>query len=383
MKRFVKIVSLLLAVTMIAGLLVSCQDRPNIKDGEILAVYNGTPVYESEVQDIINYTLVTRLTKDTTEEQMKIMMGEAIGVYVQYKVLELDFNERKIKINEKDLKARVKAEKEAIEENYEGGYKNWMKNHGVSEDFLAEEVRRYVLADMYFTSVSDSVTVTEEEMKAYMNLHASKYYNPAGYEWTIVFREVKDVNDANECAAAESEAQAYINQIQNGETTLEEVKIDLLEKYTRENGYGKAELYSGSDFTDMQTMPGVGSDEAYQSVLEGLDKVYEDRDPNAEKSSQQYANYMNWLAECFEAGVYHALQTIEAGEVYDKPIKSFIGYGIVRLDSIVTEASFDKFEDIKDELSFEVLNEKLQTMLTDHLEALHHKYEVQYLYSDL
>lgn len=378
-----KIVSLLLAVTLIVCVFASCNDHPTIKDGEILVVYNGTPVFESEVQDIINYNLVTKMNSSTTEEQMKIIMGEAIGTYVQFKILELDFNERNITIDKKSFKERVKAEKEEIEKNYEGGYKNWMKNHGVSEDFLEEEVRRYVLAEMYRDSVIDGITATEEEMKAYMNLHATDYYHPAGYNWTIVFREVKDITDETECNAAEKEAQEYIDKIQNGDTTLEEVKVDLLEKYTKKDGYGKAEMFSGADFVDVQAMVTIKTQEELDLILAEIDEVYKDRDPKAEKSSQQYANYMNWVAERYEAEVYYALQSIEKGEVYSKPIKSFIGYGIVRLDSVVTEASFDQFEDVREQLAAAVIFEKAQQMFTDHLEELHHKYDVQYLYTDL
>ena len=383
MKRFVKLVSLLLAVTMIAGMLVACNDRPNIKDGEILVVYDGKAVYESEVQDIINYNLVTKMNQSTTEEQMKIIMGEAIGTYVQFKTLELDFNERNIKVDEKMLKERVKSEKAEIEKNYEGGYKNWMKNHGVSDHFLEEEVRRYVLTEMYYNTIVDGIKVTEEEMKAYMNLHANDFYHPAGYNWTIVFREVKDITNDAECSAAETEAQDYINKILKGDTTIEEVKIDLLEKYTAKDGYGKAELFSGADFTDAQAMVTIKTQEELDAILADIDEVYKDRDPKADKTSKQYASYMNWVGERFEAEVYFALQQLEKGQVYSKPIKSFVGYGIIRLDSVVTEASFDDFEDVKGELTFLVLDEKMKQMMTDHLEALHQKYEVQYLYSDL
>lgn len=383
MRRLAKIVSLLLAVTMLVGLFASCNNHPSIKDGEILVVYNGIPVYESEVQDIINYNLVTKMNQNTTEEQMKIMMGEAIGTYVQFKTLELDFNERKIKVDEKALKERVKAEKAEIEKNYEGGYKGWMKNHGVSENFLAEEVRRYVLTEMYYNTIVDGIKVTEEEMKAYMNLHANDFYHPAGYGWTIVFREVKDITNDTECNAAEQEAQEYINKILKGDTTIEEVKVDLLEKYTAKDGYGKAEFFSGTDFTDVQGMVTIKTQEELDAILADIDEVYKDRDPKADKTSKQYANYMNWIGERYEAEVYFALQQLEKGQVYSKPVKSFVGYGIIRLDSVVKEASFDDFEDVKGELSFLVLDEKMKQMMMDHLEELHHKYDVQYLYNDL
>lgn len=383
MRRFIKMVSLLLAVTLLTGILVSCNQTGPKKEGDILVIYNDTAIFASEVQDIINYTLAQNLTTETTEEQMKIMMGEAIGTYVQFKILELDFNERGIKVDEKAVKEQYKLEKEGLEKDYEGGYKAWMEDFGVSEYFLKEEVRRYILTDMYFEEIRESVSVSEEEMKAYMNLHSEDYYNPAGYNWTMIFREVKDITDEAECAAAEAEAQALIERLQKGEITMEAAGKELLGKYTAEDGYGKAALYNGSDFTAMQSMPVIKTEEDLQTVLDTHDEVYSKRDPNADEKSEEYAYYMHYISECFEAETYYALQTLEKGQVYSKPMKSFIGYGILCLDSVVLENTFDQFEDVKGELMFLVLEEKLQAALVEHLEELHEKYNVQYLYTSL
>lgn len=383
MRRFIKIVSLLLAISVLAGVLVSCKEDGPKKEGDILVVYNGIPVFASEVQDIINYALSTKMTDQTTEEQMQIIMGEAIGVYVQHKILELDFNERGIKVDEKVVKNQYKLEKESIEETYEGGYKAWMEDYGVSEYFLKEEVRRYVLADMFVNDVSDEITVSEDEMKAYMSLHSNDYYNPAGYGWTMIFREVKDITDETECAAAEAETQDYINKIASGKMTLADAKKELLEKYTAKDGYTKAAIYSGSDFTSLQNMPLIETREQLEVLFADMDEFYKDRDFTADKDSQQYANYMHWIAERFEAETYYALQTTEVGEVYTKPIKNFVGYGILCVDSVVTKNSFDAFEDVKDELAAKVFDQKIQEKYLEYLEELHHKYDVQYLYTSL
>ena len=375
--------SLLMAVLLFAGAFVSCKKDDRIPQGEILVVYNDTAVYESEVVDIINYTLSTSMTKDTTAEEMEIMMGKAIGTYVQFKILELDYNDKGVKVDEKAVKAQYKLEKESIEENYEGGYKAWMEDMGVSEYFLEEEVRRYILTDMYYDEVSDGIKITEEEMKNYMNLHSADYYKPAGYSWTMIFREVKDITDEAECAVAEAEAQEYINKIQNGEMTLEEAEKELLAKYTEEEGYTKADFFGGSDFTSMQSMPAVNTQEILDALIANHSEVYAKRDPNADTSSEEYAAYMNYISECFEAETYFALQTIEAKTVYSKPIKSVIGYGIVRLDSIVETSSFAAFEDVKGELFAKVFEEKIQNMMESHLNDLHQKYNVQYLYTSL
>lgn len=383
MRRFIKIVSLLLAVSVLAGMLVSCQKDGPRKEGDLFVVYNDTAVYESEVQDIINYTLSSRMNQQTSMEEMKIMMGEAIGTYVQFKIIELDFNEKGIKVDEKAVKARYKQEKESLEKSYEGGYKEWMKDYQVSEYFLEQEVRRYILTDMYFNQVKDDITVTEEEMRAYMNLHAEDYYHPAGYNWTMIFREVKDITDETECAAAEAEAQEYINKIAEGKITLEDAKKELLGKYTAKDGYTKAALYSGSDFTSYSNMPLVKTQEQKEALFTDIERIYADRDSKADKNSQQYANYMHYIAETFEIETYYALQNLEKGQVYMKPIKNFIGYGILQLDSVAEETYFDSFDDVKNELFLYVLEEKLQQSLIDYTNELHEKYHVQYLYTSL
>lgn len=382
MKRWIKAISLLLAISILMGMFAACGKSEPKKEGQILAVYNGTPVYESEVQDIINYQLVTRVNEQTTEEQMMIIMGEAIGTFVQYRILELAFNEKGIKIDEKLLKQRVEDQKKAINESFSGGYENWKSIYRLSDHFLEEDVRRSMLAEIYYAEVIGSIEVTEDEMKAFMKLHSADYYNPAGYSWSIVFREVKDITDEAECAAANEEAQAFIDKIASGETTLEEVGVDLLEKYTEKDGYTKAPIFNGKNFTDRQTIIyDIPSEEELALTLADIGEFYAQRDGKADITSKEYANFMNWIAETYEVELYYALQNTEVGSVYAKPLRTFAGYGILRLDAVTEVSAFDNYEDVKEELATKVLEEKFEKNFLDYLETLHHKYNVEYLYT--
>ncbi|MBR5186857.1 MAG: hypothetical protein IKW18_00165, partial [Clostridia bacterium] len=226
----------------------------------------------------------------------------------------------------------------------------WRKTYGVSARFLKEEVRRMLLREKCYENIRSELEITDDILKNYMSDHAVDYLNPSGYGWTMIFREVKDISDETECAAAKEEAQAYIAKLRSGEMTMEQVESELLAKYTKEEGYGKAILFNGSDFTAVQSMPVLDTEEKLEYWLEKYNEDYENRDATADASSEEYEAYMQYVSKCMEVETYYALQNLGIDQIYGNPIFSLIGYAIVCLDSMVKESSFDSFEDVKEEL---------------------------------
>ena len=194
-----------------------------------------------------------------------------------------------------------------------------------------------------------------------------------------VLREVLDLKDEEECAAAEAEMENYIRQINAGYTTLEQVKADLLKKYTEEDGYTKTSLFSGEDFTAMSDFAIIPN---LSDALEAIKKEYGELNPDADpkEDAEAYEKYMNYLGDCFRAEVYYALQNMEVGDVYSKPLKSYAGYFIIRLDKIKTTNGFKPLDEVKDEIKTELLNEKITGMFETRLTELESEYNVQYLF---
>ena len=376
MKRSVKILCLLLALAMLTALFAAC----NKKKGEIIAVYNNTPVYESEVDDIVNYQVGINATLTMSSEEVKEIVRNAVKTYVQYKVLEIDLKKKGYEVDEKLLKELVQDSIDYLNENFEGGYSDWRNMYHVSKNFLKEDVRRYLLADLFNQYAQETTEVTEEEMRRYYNANGMAYADYAGYTWTATLREVKDIADETECGTALSEMNEYIRQINAGIMTFDQVKPDLLKKYTEEDGYTQTSLFSGENFTSADSMKTI------TNLSEALDAVraqYSENgelDPNAAAGTDAYVNYRNYLGACFQTEVYYAIQHMQPGEVYGRPIRSFIGYFIIRLDSIKTQNGFIPFEDVKDEIRQELLANKITTMFEDHMEQLESDYEVSYLF---
>ena len=346
MKRILKTFCLLLSTVIFIGIFVSCG-----REKYVVAVYgDGKEVYQSEVEDIINYYVNAYWNTEMGESEKLKIKASAVNVYVQYRLIEADLKKDGFRIEKKVLNDRYKCEKTKIEETFDGGYQAWRKTYNVSKDFLKEEVCRMLLREKCYENIQSKLEITDDVLKEYMNDNAVDYLKPSGYGWTMIFREVKDITDENECSAAKKEAQEYIAKLHAGEMTVEQVELELLAKYTKEDGYGKAALFNGSDFTAIQSMPILDTSEKLNLWLEKYNEEYKNRDASADVSSKEYEAYMQYVSKCMEVETYYAIQNLEINQTYGSPIFSLIGYGILCLDSVVKESSFASFEDVKEEL---------------------------------
>ena len=379
-KQIVIVVAIILAICAVFALLFfGMSQLLHIDRGQVVAEYDGNLVYESDVQDIINYNLMVGVTENTTEQDLHEIMVNAVETYVKYKVMEIDLAEKGYEINEKDLKETLEESKQQLEKAF--GYKKWCEMYRVSKDILEEDIRRYYLADVYYEYAKTYVEVTEEEAKDYYAKHAlTEYADPAGYTWTSLLCPVKNFADASEMAAAIAEAEAYIEKLQNKEITFDEVKKELANKYTLDKGYTSMQ-FSGEDFTSMNDMVTISDEKALEDLIAQLNNVYENRDLNADPDSEAYSNYMHYVSNVFKANTFYALQHSEIGEIWDKPLESYAGYYIVRLDSISLKNDFVPFEDVKNDIITTLLAEKLEATLIEYFDELEEEFNVHYYVS--
>ncbi|MBE6664647.1 MAG: hypothetical protein E7603_00315 [Ruminococcaceae bacterium] len=377
MKKFLKAVCLLLSVVIFAGVFASCGKGRNV-----VAIYDETKViYHSEVDDIINYHLAFYWQTGMSEAEKLKIKANAVNAFVQYRLIEEELKKDGFEIDKKALNERYQAEKAKIEEEFEGGYKNWRKTYNVSRSFLKEETRRMILKEKCYENIQAKLEITDDVLKQYMNKHAADYMHPSGYGWTMIFREVKDLSNENECAEAKTEAQEYINKLRAGEMTMEQVEAELLAKYTKEDGYGNAVFFNGSDFTAVQSMPVLDTREKLDYWLEKYSEDYKNRDANADPSSKEYEAYMQYISKCMEVETYYAIQNLEVNEVYESPVFSLIGYGILCLDSIKGESTFDSFEDVKEELRERYIEDTTAESFKTYVNDLFEQYSVMNAYT--
>lgn len=340
MKHCRKLAAMLLLVSMLVVLFASCGE----KKGEIIAVYDNKPVYEAEVADIINYELGTQYTSTMTPDQLEAIMENAVVTYVQYKAIELDLEKKGITVDEDELKKAVEDNKKYINDNMEGGYDAWKQSYQVSDAFLEEHLRRAQLRALCEEELKKEINVTDDEAYTYYLNNSLNYTAPAGYNWTSVLHEALNIEDAAECTAIEAEMKDYIAKITAGTMTMDDAKKAILAENTADKGYKYGSLFQGADFTATTVLPEITDlDAEIAAIKESYgNPVYKEEMTDEEKEA-----YENCFAKVFQTEVYYALQNLEIGEVYEKPIKSIIGYYIIRLDSIRTVSGFKPFEDVK------------------------------------
>ncbi len=355
---------------------VSSKDK-----GQVIAKYDDVVVYEADVQDIINYHLVKNVNSQTQPEDYPEIIKDAVITYVRMKVTELDLAERGYKIDEKELKQEYKAAVDEIEKTI--SFSEWCKSYNVSSGFLKEEVRRYLVADLYKIAAAKELdlTVSEDDMLKYYQAHAmSDYLKQSGYYWTSVLRPVKDATDEKELAEAKAEAEAYLEKVKNGTMTLEQVNEELDKKYNDKNGYSSY-VYDGSDVTSISSVPQFIDEPDFKNLLKAIDEEYSKRDPSGDETSEGYKEYMSYLGRMFEAHVYYAIQNLEPGEVWTEPLLSFSGYYLIRFDHAETKDEFVPFEEVKDEIRELVKDEMLEEKYETYLSALEQKYSVEYYFA--
>lgn len=375
MKLCKKFLAVLLILSMTALLFASCGGE---KKGEIIAVYNNTPVYESEVADIINYELVSNYVSGMTEAQMQSVMQNAIVTYVQYKAIELDLTEKGLAVDEDALDQKVSETRAQLDKTVEGGYDAWKKSCNVSDAFLEDHLRREALKALYEDYAKTEIEISDDDAYNYYVNNSMSFADPAGYNWTSVLREVLNIEDASECAAAEAEVSAYIGKIKDGSMTMDAVKSEILSKYTSEGGYQYGSLFSGSDFTATTAMTEI---EDLEKALADIKAAYGEPVYKENMTDEEKKAYNEYYAKTFQTEVYYALQNLKPGEVYEKPIKSIIGYYIIRLDSITTVSGFKAFEDVKDEIKDLLAEETLDGKFVQYLAEITTKYDLMYSFS--
>lgn len=377
MKRAIRIVSCLLVAVMLTVLFAACAR----KSGAVVAAYDGKPVYESEVQSIVNYNVISRATVSSTEDEKIAIAQDAVRIYVKYRVLELDLAKKGYKVDEKQLRQEVKDTIKDLNETSAGGYADWRNMYQVDKSFLKEELRRFALAGLFRDYISADIEITDDQAKRYFNANGDKYMDPAGYTWSTVLLEVRDLKNEAEDAKMKAEAAEYIRQLNGGFTTLEAVKEEVLNKYTEDDGYTQTRLYSGESVTRMSEYTETPD---LSAALAKIKEEYGEVDPTADEKTDVtgYTKYMNYLSECYKTEVFYALGKLDAGKVYGEPIKSVAGYFILRLDRVQERSSFKKFEDVKESIIQEILNIYVDEALTNHFDNAVREHNIQFVFDE-
>lgn len=130
-----------------------------------------------------------------------------------------------------------------------------LKDSGLSKKFWMMFARNAVIEQLIANDLVLNKNFTDEELTEYYAENLSKYITNAGYTYTALFIEVKDISNDTEWSEQKAVAEKYIERLLSGED-FDKVKEEILKTYNEENGYKQT-----ADWTGQGT---VAFDEVYK-----------------------------------------------------------------------------------------------------------------------
>lgn len=372
MKTAKRIICFILAATFVVLGLASCK-----KKGILLATYDGGKIYENDVKELSNYLYAYyygMIEEGTTTADVVAKL--AVERAVMDRLYELELKEYKMKVDEAEVKEEGDNIKSVIEAQYEGGWKQYASDVGVSEDFCYVYGRGAVVQEMVENSILFGDAITDEALKEYYRINGLDYLIYPSYEYTGMLIEVKDPADLTEWNSKKAEAQAYLDRILSGED-FDKVMAEVQGKYTEEAGYTVSPILSGQGRNDESTVAKISDLEA---ELKKIDEKYQNRDASADKSSEEYGNYLKYLGEVMKAKQCSFLRSATQNQVCSEIIESQAGFWIFRFDSHNTVQKFPEYDDIKGTLMIDYIKylKEDTDAIKNYRNSLIEKYNVVY-----
>lgn len=374
MKKIVKLICFVLAVTMLASVFCGCK-----RGGLLLATYDGGEVYSKD-EDVELWTRYFLGYYGAYIDEGKMTTAElgelAVKTIVSQRLREIELEKRGLEVSDEKVEEMYNFNKEAFDKSYEGGFKQLMKDTGLKKKFWKMYARNAVVEQTIVNDLLAKKNFSDEELRNYYVANLEKYIIAAGYTYTAVFVEVKDLSSESEWAEAKIAAQKYIDRIIGGED-FDKVKEDILSVYNEENGYSQSENWSGEGVITFEEIYDV---EDLEKALKDIDEEYSDRDPNAGEDTEGYGKYLQYLAKSMACTQSYAMKHMEVGSVYSDPIISPLGWMILRLDHIEEETIYPSLDELRLFLIEDYSNELISSgkLLGDFSDEMDKKYNVKY-----
>lgn len=369
-----KIICLVLAMTMVIAVLASC-NKPQEDDKDVIATYdeNGK-VRESDIQYWMNYLYIYNYDQVQSGQMTgKDIATQAISTYLLNKFLEEELKKVDIEITDRELVMLRSEFAISMDEEFNEtdsttgktyvGYEGYLEAYAITEDFVLELLKFKNQELLMAEYLASKMEPTDEELKKYFQENAINYAIKSAYIYNFALIEVKDMQDAEEVAAAKKEAEEYIAKLKSGQITYDQMLKEITEKYTVENGYSGTSAAVSEKNVELQEIEKriKDLDEYLKVVKETYDPIM---DPEADVSSNEYKQYLKYLLEVYKAKLYYVM-TNELTGLYDEPIEYPNGFVILEYVNH-RNSSWGDFEELRERIKNDYLNSIMNYNLTEY-----------------
>ena len=182
MKR--TIVSSLLFVAFAGLVLVGCGSDKEAVPSNAVAVVGDETITKAEFDQLINqakgsYTQQKRAFPKPGSQEYQALRGQAMQFLVQRAQFEQKAGDFDIKVEDKDVEARLKQLKKQYFQGSEKKYAEQLKQQGLDEDQVKEDIRAQLIQEKIYAEVTKGVEVDEKAIAATYKKNKSQYVQPA------------------------------------------------------------------------------------------------------------------------------------------------------------------------------------------------------------
>jgi peptidyl-prolyl cis-trans isomerase C len=182
MKRTAVIIVVLAAFAGLA--LVGCGSDEKAVPSNAVAVVGDETITKSEFDQLINqargsYTQQKRPFPKPGSQEYQALRGQAMQFLVQRAQFEQKAGDFDIKVEDKDVDARLKQLKKQYFQGSEKKYKEQLKQQGLDEEQVKDDIRAQLIQEKIYAEVTKGVEVSNKEIEATYKKNRSQYVQPA------------------------------------------------------------------------------------------------------------------------------------------------------------------------------------------------------------
>ena len=181
-----------LAVLALAGCGGGSDDVPN----DAIAVVDGEEVSKADYDDLLSRTKKSYETQQREfpgagTKEFQALKTQLVGFLVQREELAQEADELGIEVTEEQVSKRLTRVKEQYFNGDEKKYKAQLRESGLTEDQVREDLRDQLVSEKIFARVTTDAKVTEQQIKQYYDANQAQYRQPDTREVQQIFVKTK------------------------------------------------------------------------------------------------------------------------------------------------------------------------------------------------
>jgi parvulin-like peptidyl-prolyl isomerase len=177
--------TLLLLLALVAALAAGCggSSGPKSVPSDDVALVGSEPISKAEFNQLLDqakktFTAQKRPFPKPGSSQFKALQDQALSFLVQRAEFDQKAKDLGVRVSDKQVDARLAQ----IKKQYFGGsekrYQAQLKQQGLSEQQVREDIRAQLVSEGIFNKVTGSAKVSDKDIAAYYAAHRSQYGQP-------------------------------------------------------------------------------------------------------------------------------------------------------------------------------------------------------------